>query len=51
MNLNFPFIFPGYDQNKASYLPLYIKNEPSPIQNGKELLQLNKIFTAVYSNK
>ena len=32
---------------KASYFSLYIKIEPSPIQNGKELLQLNKILNKV----
>ena len=31
------------DQNKASYFSLYIKIESSPIQSGRELLQLNKI--------
>ena len=31
----------NYDQHKASHLSLYIKIEPSAIQNGKEL---NKIL-------
>jgi len=35
-------------KTKASYFSLYIKIEPMPIQNGRELFQLNKIHIINY---